>query len=131
MKSAFVHGNPLRVEIRDVGIPIPAHDEVLIRVVYCGANPKDWKMPEELEKGKVMNQGQDMSGYVETVGKNVLEFRKGDRVAAAHPMLTPCMSSTTQIYRLCIGHAVVACTDARLKMGLMPNIRQHPQTPVF
>jgi NADPH2:quinone reductase len=90
MKSVFVYGNPLRAELRDVLIPTPGPNEVLIKVVCCGANPKDWKMPEELERGMVINQGQDMSGYVEAVGENVLEFRKGDRVAAAHPLNGPC-----------------------------------------
>jgi NADPH:quinone reductase len=89
MKSVFVSGNPLKTEIRDVGIPAPGPNEVLVKVVCCGSNPKDWKMPEQLEKGQVLNQGQDMSGVVESVGENVYEFRRGDRIAAAHPLLTP------------------------------------------
>jgi NADPH2:quinone reductase len=30
-----------------------------------------------------------MAGYVAAVGSNVYEFRKGDKVAASHPLETP------------------------------------------
>lgn len=35
------------------------------------------------------NQGDDISGIVHEVGENVVEFKKGDRVAAFHEMLQP------------------------------------------
>jgi len=35
------------------------------------------------------NSGDDIAGFVEEVGENVLEFRKGDRVAAFHEMTKP------------------------------------------
>ena len=35
------------------------------------------------------NTGDDISGIVHEVGENVVEFKKGDRVAAFHEMLTP------------------------------------------
>ena len=34
------------------------------------------------------NQGDDISGIIHEVGENVVEFKKGDRVAAFHEMLT-------------------------------------------
>ena len=34
------------------------------------------------------NQGDDISGIVHEVGENVVEFKKGDRVAAFHEMMT-------------------------------------------
>lgn len=38
---------------------------------------------------KAFNSGDDIAGYVHKVGSNVTEFKKGDRVAAFHVMLTP------------------------------------------
>lgn len=88
MKSVIVKARPLRCEIIDVPIPEPGPDEVLIKVIYCASNPRDWKAPDHLVPGVEINQGNEMSGLIETVGSNVYEFRKGDRVAAAHPMQT-------------------------------------------
>ena len=36
-----------------------------------------------------VNQGDDISGIVHEVGEGVTEFKKGDRVAAFHEMLSP------------------------------------------
>jgi len=58
--------------------------QVLIKVVYSGSNPKDWKAPEY--SGNASNSGDDIAGIVEAVGENVVEFKKGDRVAAFHEM---------------------------------------------
>jgi NADPH:quinone reductase-like Zn-dependent oxidoreductase len=70
------------VEIVESPIPKPNADQVLIKVVYSGSNPKDWKMPEYLKKPH--NSGDDISGIVEAVGENVTEFHRGDKVAALH-----------------------------------------------
>ncbi|TPR07709.1 Ankyrin repeats (3 copies) family protein [Aspergillus niger] len=83
--------------------PIPSinDDQVLIKVVVSGSNPKDWKVAElandpnsflysrysHVRDG--VNQGDDIAGVVEKVGKNVVEFKEGDRVAAFHEMLKP------------------------------------------
>ncbi|KAL7947517.1 GroES-like protein [Trichoderma barbatum] len=88
MKSVIVKAHPLRCEIIDTPIPQPGPEEVLIKVIFCASNPRDWKAPDHLIPGAELNQGNEMSGIVEAVGSNVYEFRKGDRVAAAHPMQT-------------------------------------------
>lgn len=75
------------MEIIDSPIPTPNDDQVLIKVVVSGSNPKDWKLPEM--RPVVMNQGDDIAGVVEEVGANVFEFKPGDRVAAFHEMMTP------------------------------------------
>ena len=81
MKEAIVHVGP-RVTIHDVPIPVPVVDEVLIKVVVSGTNPKDYKMAEWGQGEK--NSGDDMAGVIHAVGSNVTEFHPGDRVAAMH-----------------------------------------------
>jgi len=85
MKEAIVAKGP-KVTIHDVPTPKPGANEVLIKVVYSGSNPKDWKRPYY---GQPHNSGDDIAGVVEAVGEGVLEFKKGDRVAAFHEMMAP------------------------------------------
>ncbi|KAL4735691.1 chaperonin 10-like protein [Aspergillus similis] len=86
MKEAVVPKG-LSVQIVDSPIPTPRPDEVLIKVVVSGTNPKDWKLPEWLDHAG--NQGDDIAGVVEAVGDNVTEFKPGDRVMAFHEMNKP------------------------------------------
>ncbi|CAP93697.1 Protein TOXD [Penicillium chrysogenum] len=88
------------VKFVDSPIPEPNDDQVLIKVVVSGSNPKDWKVPDIAASGnsklemmlkakKGLNLGDDIAGVVEKVGSNVVEFKPGDRVAAFHEMCTP------------------------------------------
>jgi len=86
MKEAIVAAGP-KVTLHDVPIPKPNADQVLIKVVYSGSNPKDWKIPEFMHK--TLNTGDDIAGIIEEVGDNVTEFKKGDRVAGFHEMSAP------------------------------------------
>ncbi|PKK49558.1 hypothetical protein CI102_6113 [Trichoderma harzianum] len=86
MKEATVNPD-LSVTIHDnVPLPGPSPTQVLIRIVCSGFNPKDWKEPyfHKIES----NSGDDMAGYVESVGKDVVGFQVGDKVAAFHTMRT-------------------------------------------
>ena len=85
MKEAIVAKGP-KVTIHDVPVPKPNADQVLIKVIYSGSNPKDWKSPQT---GGPHNSGDDIAGIIEAVGENVTEFKKGDRVAAFHEMMAP------------------------------------------
>ncbi|KAJ8105852.1 hypothetical protein ONZ43_g7257 [Nemania bipapillata] len=87
MKEAVISKGP-KVQIIDSPIPKPEPDQVVIKVVVSGSNPKDWKVPLWREH-LVINQGDDIAGVVHEVGENVFEFKPGDRVAAFHEMLTP------------------------------------------
>jgi NADPH2:quinone reductase len=82
MKEAIVAKGP-KVTIHDVPIPKPGAGQILIKVIYSGSNPKDWKLPEAFPPH---NSGDDIAGIVEEVGDGVVEFLKGDRVAAFHEM---------------------------------------------
>lgn len=75
------------VKIVDSPIPQPNDDQVVIKVVVSGSNPKDWKVPQWM--GTSLNQGDDIAGIIHQVGANVTEFKPGDRVMAFHEMMTP------------------------------------------
>ena len=92
------------VEIIDTPIPSPQDKEVVIKVIVAGTNPKDWKYPtwyvffllvvafsdaDNLQrKDWPHNPGDDIAGIVHSVGKDVYEFKPGDRVAGLHAFLT-------------------------------------------
>lgn len=87
MKEAII-SKGLKTTIHEVPIPEPQSDQVVIQVVVSGSNPKDWKLPE-LVPDYNANSGDDIAGIVHSVGSNVWEFKKGDRVASFHEMMTP------------------------------------------
>ncbi|KAL4959389.1 zinc-binding alcohol dehydrogenase family protein [Aspergillus stella-maris] len=98
MKEGITMVGPA-IKIVDSPIPEPNDDQVLIKVMVAGANPKNWKGPEWAASGNIIspilegikepiNQGDDIAGIVENVGSNVVEFKPGDRVAAFHEMYT-------------------------------------------
>ena len=86
MKSVVNLAGPT-VKIIDAPIPEPNDDQVVIKVVVSGSNPKDWKVPDiaaseakpfferYLKVREGVNQGDDIAGVVEKVGKNVVEFK--------------------------------------------------------
>ncbi|KAI0437536.1 GroES-like protein [Xylaria telfairii] len=86
MKEAVVSKGP-KVQIIDSPVPEPGADQVVIKVVVSGSNPKDWKLPFWTDSTR--NEGDDIAGIVHAVGENVYEFKPGDRVAAFHEVLTP------------------------------------------
>ena len=85
MKEALVSPD-LTVKIIDCPLPEPQKNQVLIKVAVAGTNPKDWKYPSYFNT--TINSGDDIAGWVEEVSSGVVEFRKGDRVAAMHVMRT-------------------------------------------
>ena len=83
-------GSPDILEIRDVGKPTPADDEVLVRVRAASVNPAEWygitgrpwiaRPAVGLRKPRTTRLGVDFAGTVETVGKDVTLFQPGDGV---------------------------------------------------
>jgi NADPH:quinone reductase len=63
-------------------------NDVLIKTAAVSSNPKDWKHPMPNYFNNAVNQGDDVGGVVEAVGKDVKSFHKGDRVAGFHVMDT-------------------------------------------
>ncbi|KAL1965262.1 hypothetical protein VTN77DRAFT_5864 [Rasamsonia byssochlamydoides] len=107
-----VSGKPsIKTTRREVPIPEPQPDEVLIKVIATDSNPKDWKASRRHEEGQGINQGDDIAGTVVKVGSAVWEFAPGDRVAAFHRMFTPHGS-----------YAQYAIAPASTTFKLPPNI---------
>lgn len=87
MKAIRIHefGGPEVLKYEDAPNPSPANDEVVIKIHASGVNPVDCKIRAGLAQGKFpiefpLIPGWDVSGEIEEVGSDVLNFRKGDEV---------------------------------------------------
>lgn len=88
MKAVRIHsfGGPEVMILEDAERPVPASDEILIKVYASGVNPVDWG----IRKGGndflrpllklPMVLGWDTAGIVEEIGNEVTTFKKGDAV---------------------------------------------------
>jgi NADPH:quinone reductase-like Zn-dependent oxidoreductase len=85
------YGSPDVLRLEEIDKPVPADDQVLVRVRAASVNPLDWHYMEGtpyivrlmdfgLLKPKVARLGVDLAGQVEAVGKNVTDFKPGDDV---------------------------------------------------
>jgi D-arabinose 1-dehydrogenase-like Zn-dependent alcohol dehydrogenase len=72
MYEALINAGPTAQLIQSP-IPSPNANQVVIKVVVSGSNPKDWKLPQWGKEG--INQGDDIAGTVHEVGANVTEFK--------------------------------------------------------
>src|SRR5664280_2103590 len=87
------YGSPDDLRLEDVDNPALADDGVLVRVRAASVNPYDWHFMRGLpyiarpmlglRKPKKSVPGVDVAGQVEAVGKNVTQFRPGDKVFGA------------------------------------------------
>ena len=92
MKVAFrsKYGSPEVLSIKEVAIPIPKDDEVLIKVYATTVNRSDCHLLKGkplllrlftgLFKPKLSTTGTDFAGQIEATGKNVTAFKTGDKV---------------------------------------------------
>lgn len=92
MKAIVYHqyGSPDVLQLADVAVPVPADDEVLIRVHASSINAADWRFLRAdpflirfdagLLKPKNPILGVDVAGVVDAVGSAVTHFKVGDRV---------------------------------------------------
>jgi NADPH:quinone reductase-like Zn-dependent oxidoreductase len=85
------YGSPDILEFKDVDIPIPTENQVLVKIAANSVNPIDWHMLRGtpillrlagfgLLKPKRQIFGADLAGTVEAVGNNVTQFKVGDKV---------------------------------------------------
>jgi NADPH:quinone reductase-like Zn-dependent oxidoreductase len=84
------YGAPEVLELEDIEKPVPADDEVLVRVRAAAVNPLDWhymrgepyfmRLGTGLGAPDISRLGVDFAGTVEAVGRNVKRFKPGDDV---------------------------------------------------
>lgn len=72
MYELLVHPGP-KTEMIESPIPVPNDDQIVIKVIVSGSNPKDWKRAEWYNV--IINQGDDIAGVVHQVGANIVEFK--------------------------------------------------------
>lgn len=86
------YGPPERLELQEIGGPVPDADGVLLRVRAAAVNPADLhgvkgglliRLTSGLRKPKRSVPGVDVAGVVEAVGESVTDFRPGDKVFGA------------------------------------------------
>lgn len=89
MKAVRIHGfgGESALTLEEIPVPDIGDEEVLIRVVAAGVNPVDWKIREGHLKDLVPHRlpltlGWDVSGVVESVGRDVRRLQPGDLVYA-------------------------------------------------
>src|SRR5881409_687074 len=79
------------LKLEDIEKPVPNDDQILVKVRAVSVNPYDWHFIEGtpkfmramiggLRKPKDTRLGVDFAGTVETVGKNVTQYKPGDEV---------------------------------------------------
>ncbi|MGB9457818.1 MAG: NAD(P)-dependent alcohol dehydrogenase [Bryobacteraceae bacterium] len=95
MKAIVYHnyGGPEVLQCEEIEKPAAGDSEVLIRVCAASVNPLDWhfmrgtpylvRIGAGLRKPKITRLGVDVTGEVEAVGRNVTQFKTGDRVFGA------------------------------------------------
>lgn len=91
MKAVVHHsyGGPSVLQIDDVEKPKPGDDEILVKVYASSLNVVQWytmtglflaRLGGGLRRPKEIRLGGDFAGVVETVGKDVSDFKPGDEV---------------------------------------------------
>lgn len=108
------YGPPEVLQLREIETPEPKENEVLVRVKATTVTPVDCvfrsgknigaRMFTGLTKPKNPVLGNEFSGVVETVGKDVKNFKVGDEVFGGGP-----------------GHAEFACVSADGPLAIKPG----------
>lgn len=127
MKAAVInsYGANDVVEIRDIPIPEPSREQMLVEVYAAGVNPADWKIREGMMKGTAielpMTLGGDFSGVVKEVGQVVTDFKVGDEVfgqAMAIAGNSGSFAEYTAVYATSV--ALKPATIAHIKAAALP-----------
>ncbi len=84
------YGPPNVLQLKEIEVPIPRDDEILVKICAVSPNAADWRLLRAdpflvrfysgFLKPKYQILGADIAGKVEAVGKDVKQFQQGDEV---------------------------------------------------
>ncbi|CEM23304.1 unnamed protein product [Vitrella brassicaformis CCMP3155] len=118
MKAAQVREFGSKLEICDVPIPEPGHDEVLIELKACGVCHTDlhvvdgdWEVKADLPR----TPGHEGIGHVVSVGSSVTNVKVGERVGV------PWLYNTCMACRDCLGGNENLCAKGQQQAGFSVN----------
>src|SRR5215203_866486 len=90
--QAIVFGNSGVLKLEEIQKPVPADNEVLLKVRAASVNPLDYHFSRHpflrpimamATKVNTLRPGRDVAGQVKAVGKDVTQFKPGDEVFGA------------------------------------------------
>jgi NADPH:quinone reductase-like Zn-dependent oxidoreductase len=115
------YGPPEVLRIADVPKPVPADDEILVRIRAAGVTRSDAhlragdpfisRFQSGLRRPKRTILGHELAGEIEAIGAAVTEFAVGDRVFGALPYLALRTGA----------HAEYICVPERFPLAHMPD----------
>jgi len=80
------YGGPAVLRLEEIDRPVPAKDEILVKVFASGVNPVDWAIRNGANEAMrsfltlPLTLGWDAAGIVEEIGDEVTSLKKGDAV---------------------------------------------------
>lgn len=77
---AFHHRGCGVATVSECAIPVPANDEVVVKVAAVCLNPIDWKILYGAKSSAPTILGCDLAGTVASIGDEVTTIEVGDRV---------------------------------------------------
>jgi NADPH2:quinone reductase len=89
MKAMVIErfGGAEELHMKEMPVPHPGPNDVLIEIAYTAVNPVDWMIREGMMKDRMPHKfplilGWDAAGTVDSKGNNVSAFKKGDKIFA-------------------------------------------------
>ncbi len=103
---------PKKAIVEEVDIPEPGPEEVLMKISYCGICGSD--LHASIGKHPFVplpaTPGHEFSGWVEKVGENVQDFKKGQRVTSEPNLVCgECYNCKIGRYNICENLRVMGC----------------------
>lgn len=95
------YGKSDQLVLDKISLPIPADNEVLVRIIATGVNPIDWRLREGFKQVPLPYvPGAEASGIIESIGKKVTSFETGQAVYGAidHSYAEYALASSDMIF---------------------------------